>query len=89
MTRRTRRNLWALAGIAGLAVLLVVLASIPLLRSNAAGTDGDLVGRPAPAVEALDLATRGYVLEEGSIVGEDTSAALLNDERLRKAYLGL
>ncbi len=41
------------------------------------------------AVEALDLAGRGYVLEEGRIVGEDTSEALLNDERLRKAYLGL
>jgi branched-chain amino acid transport system ATP-binding protein len=41
------------------------------------------------AVEALDLATRGYVLEEGHIVGEDDSEALLNDERLRKAYLGL
>jgi branched-chain amino acid transport system ATP-binding protein len=41
------------------------------------------------AVEALDLAGRGYVLEEGRIVGEDTSDALLNDERLRKAYLGM
>lgn len=41
------------------------------------------------AVEALDLASRGYVLEEGRIVGEDTSDALLNDERLRRAYLGL
>lgn len=41
------------------------------------------------AVEALDLAGRGYVLEEGRIVGEDSSDALLNDERLRKAYLGL
>lgn len=41
------------------------------------------------AIEALDLAQRGYVLEEGRIVGEDTSAALLDDTRLRKAYLGL
>lgn len=41
------------------------------------------------AVEALDLAGRGYVLEEGRIVGEGTSGALLADERLRKAYLGL
>jgi branched-chain amino acid transport system ATP-binding protein len=41
------------------------------------------------AVEALNLAGRGYVLEEGRIVGEDSSDALLNDERLRKAYLGL
>lgn len=41
------------------------------------------------AVEALDLASRGYVLEEGRIVEEDTSEALLGDERLRKAYLGM
>jgi branched-chain amino acid transport system ATP-binding protein len=41
------------------------------------------------AVEALDLAGRGYVLEEGRIVGEDRAEALLDDERLRKAYLGL
>ncbi|NIS18488.1 MAG: ABC transporter ATP-binding protein, partial [Thermoplasmata archaeon] len=31
----------------------------------------------------------GYVLEEGRIVGEDSAGALLEDERLRKAYLGL
>ena len=41
------------------------------------------------AVEALDLAGRGYVLEEGRIVGEDTADALMEDSRLRKAYLGL
>lgn len=41
------------------------------------------------AVEALDLAGRGYVLEEGRIVGEDQASALLDDERLRKAYLGM
>jgi branched-chain amino acid transport system ATP-binding protein len=41
------------------------------------------------AVEALDLASRGYVLEEGKIVGEGRSADLLADERLREAYLGL
>ncbi len=41
------------------------------------------------AVEALNLAGRGYVLEEGRIVGEGSSGELLADERLRKAYLGL
>ncbi len=41
------------------------------------------------AMEALDLAGRGYVLEEGRIVGEDTAEDLLGDSRLRKAYLGL
>jgi branched-chain amino acid transport system ATP-binding protein len=41
------------------------------------------------AVEALGLAGRGYVLEEGRIVGEDSAYTLLEDDRLRKAYLGL
>ena len=41
------------------------------------------------AMEALDLAGRGYVLEEGRIVGEGPARALADDERLRKAYLGL
>jgi branched-chain amino acid transport system ATP-binding protein len=41
------------------------------------------------AVEALGLAGRGYVLEEGRIVGEDSADTLLEDDRLRKAYLGL
>jgi branched-chain amino acid transport system ATP-binding protein len=41
------------------------------------------------AVEALDLATRGYVLEEGKVAGQGSSQELLADERLRKAYLGL
>lgn len=40
------------------------------------------------AMEALDLATRGYVLEQGRIVGEGPAVALAGDERLRKAYLG-
>jgi branched-chain amino acid transport system ATP-binding protein len=38
---------------------------------------------------ALKLARRGYVLENGRILLEGPSDALLGDERLRKAYLGL
>ncbi len=38
---------------------------------------------------ALKLAHRGYVLENGRVVLEGPSDALLADERLRKAYLGL
>lgn len=41
------------------------------------------------AVDALDLAARAYVLEEGRINLEGDAEELLNDERLRKAYLGL
>jgi branched-chain amino acid transport system ATP-binding protein len=38
---------------------------------------------------ALQLARRGYVLENGRILLEGPSEALLADQRLRKAYLGL
>jgi len=37
---------------------------------------------------ALNLATRGYVLQTGTIVREGPSQDLMNDEELRIAYLG-
>lgn len=37
---------------------------------------------------ALRLANRGYVLETGNIVLEDSAGALLNDPRVKAAYLG-
>ena len=40
------------------------------------------------AKKALTIANRAYVLETGSIVKEGTGAELLNDESIRKAYLG-
>lgn len=38
---------------------------------------------------SLAVANRGYVLETGSIVLTDTSANLLNNEMVKKAYLGI
>ncbi len=38
---------------------------------------------------SLKLASRAYVLENGRIVGSGSGEALLNDERVRQAYLGL
>jgi branched-chain amino acid transport system ATP-binding protein len=38
---------------------------------------------------ALDLAARGYVLENGHVVATGKSAELLGDPRLREAYLGI
>jgi branched-chain amino acid transport system ATP-binding protein len=38
---------------------------------------------------SLHLADRAYVLENGSIVLEDSGAALLENPRVREAYLGL
>ena len=37
---------------------------------------------------ALSIAGRGYVLETGDIVTTDTAQALLEDEAVKKAYLG-
>lgn len=37
---------------------------------------------------ALQFARRGYVLENGHIVTEGPSEALLNDPEVKKAYLG-
>ncbi|MBI0434581.1 ABC transporter ATP-binding protein [Roseomonas sp. KE0001] len=37
----------------------------------------------------LSIADRGYVLENGAIVMSDTGAALLRDDHVRRAYLGI
>ena len=37
---------------------------------------------------ALDVSSRGYVLETGSVALTDESAALRDDERVKAAYLG-
>ncbi len=37
---------------------------------------------------ALDVSSRGYVLETGSVALTDSSAALRTDERVKAAYLG-
>jgi branched-chain amino acid transport system ATP-binding protein len=39
--------------------------------------------------DSLDLCDRAYVIETGHITLEGTGAALLHDERVRAAYLGL
>jgi len=40
-------------------------------------------------VKALQIADRGYVLETGHVVLADKSEALINNEDVRKAYLGV
>ncbi|MFT2509668.1 branched-chain amino acid ABC transporter ATP-binding protein, partial [Escherichia coli] len=40
------------------------------------------------ANQALKLADRGYVLENGHVVLSDTGNALLANEAVRSAYLG-
>ena len=39
--------------------------------------------------EALQFAHRGYVLEAGRVVLSGTHAQLMNDDRVRQAYLGM
>ena len=40
------------------------------------------------AKKALQLAKRAYVLETGEIIMSDDADKMLNDERVKKAYLG-
>jgi branched-chain amino acid transport system ATP-binding protein len=40
-------------------------------------------------VLALELAETGYIIENGRIVGQDNAKVLLEDERVKDAYLGL
>ena len=40
------------------------------------------------AKKALEIADRAYVLETGKIVLEGDAKDLMNDEKVRKAYLG-
>ncbi len=71
----------------GLAPILVdeIFSAISALK--AAGTTIFLVEQNAFA--ALSIADRGYVLETGTIVLEDEGAALLANEKVKEAYLGI
>lgn len=41
------------------------------------------------ATKALSISDRAYVMQNGSIVHSGTAAAMLSDDTLRKAYLGI
>ena len=70
----------------GLAPLLVETIFDTIRAINAQGTTILLVEQNASI--ALSLAQRGYVLETGKIVLQDTAEALQENEMVRKAYLG-
>ena len=40
-------------------------------------------------MEGLEIADRGYVIENGKLVTEGTAAALVQNKAIREAYLGL
>jgi branched-chain amino acid transport system ATP-binding protein len=71
----------------GLAPLLVdqILAAVTALKHE--GLAVLLVEQNAAA--ALAIADRGYVLEMGRVVHQGAGGELLDDPRLRAAYLGL
>lgn len=71
----------------GLAPLLVAEIFDAVQRLKRDGVTILLVEQNAHA--ALSIADRGYVIETGEIVLSDTGAALLRNERVRQAYLGL
>ncbi len=70
----------------GLAPLLVKAIFRTLKTINQAGVTIVLVEQNAKA--ALRLANRGYILEVGNVVLQDSAAALLANPEVRKAYLG-
>jgi branched-chain amino acid transport system ATP-binding protein len=70
----------------GLAPLVVEAIFQIIEQIRSAGTTILLVEQNA--AQALQLADRGYVLENGSVVMADRAAALLSDDRVRAAYLG-
>ena len=70
----------------GLAPLLVETIFDTIREINALGTTILLVEQNA--LMALSIAKRGYVLETGEIVLQDSASELEKNEMVRKAYLG-
>ncbi len=71
----------------GLAPVIVEQIFEVVRQINQAGTSVLLVEQNV--VDALELANRAYILEEGHIVREGLPAELLADEGLRAAYFGM
>jgi len=70
----------------GLAPILVDTIFEIIRQINNQGTTILLVEQNAQL--ALQFSHRGYVIETGEIALADTSAALLNNDQVKKAYLG-
>jgi branched-chain amino acid transport system ATP-binding protein len=70
----------------GLAPILVETIFETIKKLNQQGTTILLVEQNA--AKALQIAHRGYVIETGQIVLQDTASVLRQNEAVRKAYLG-
>jgi len=71
----------------GLAPLLVEAVFTIIQHLNAQGTTILLVEQNLQ--QALNIASRGYVLENGIIAMAGTGEELLNSPKLKEAYLGI
>ena len=71
----------------GLAPILVERIFALIAEINAAGVSVLLVEQNANV--ALQIASRGYVLETGTITIEDDASELIRNPEVRKAYLGI
>ncbi|NLY41426.1 MAG: ABC transporter ATP-binding protein [Desulfovibrionales bacterium] len=71
----------------GLAPIIIAQIFDIISKVNAAGTTVFVVEQNAN--QALKIAHRAYVMENGRITLEDTAANLLSNENVKKAYLGL
>jgi branched-chain amino acid transport system ATP-binding protein len=70
----------------GLAPVLVEGIFDIIKRINAQGTTVLLVEQNA--LMALEVAGRGYVLQSGAVVLQDSAQALMNNEMVKRVYLG-
>jgi branched-chain amino acid transport system ATP-binding protein len=71
----------------GLAPIIIQQIFDIIRKVNEAGTTVFLVEQNAN--QALKIAHRGYVMENGRITLEDSAANLLSNDDVKKAYLGL
>jgi branched-chain amino acid transport system ATP-binding protein len=71
----------------GLAPIIVETLVQTIKQINAEGTTVLMVEQDAQT--ALEISNRGYVLETGRVTLAGPSAELLNDERVKQAYLGI
>jgi branched-chain amino acid transport system ATP-binding protein len=71
----------------GIAPILVDRIYETIVEINKQGTTILLVEQSA--THALDVSTRGYVLETGKVVLTDKSSALQTNPEVQKAYLGI
>jgi branched-chain amino acid transport system ATP-binding protein len=70
----------------GLAPVLVESLMETIARVNREGTTILMVEQDVQT--ALEVADRGYVIETGQITLAGPAAALLEDDRVKQAYLG-